>query len=678
MQSLSWYWRRLRTMSASEIAWRVRNSLRDRWDRALWRFHEYRTAGQRIGAISSDWASGLSAVLPEHLASAGPGAVSTGQADAVEPNVRQRVLSRAESALRHRLSFFDQQDVDLGDPINWNRDIASGIDAPMTFASGIDYRDFRQTGDCKLVWEPNRHQHLVALAQAWHLTGDRRFAEEIFAQIDQWMSACPFGYGMNWRSPLELAIRLINWVYALGMTREAGWSQSALATSVAQCAYRHLWDIQRKYSRYSSANNHLVGEAAGVWIGASAFRNLRGAERMRLGARDLLLRQMVEQQYADGGNREQALSYHMFVLEFFLLSALTARRLNEDFPQDYWKGLERMYDFAAAMLRAGDPPVYGDADDGYVLGLSDYGAAWAGLMSVGAVLFHRPEWMPYQPDPFDRTYWLLGPEASRQARVWRDGACVREPSSRAFPQTGIYLLEGRLARDGRYISVWMDAGELGMGPLAAHGHADALSLILRIDGQTILCDPGTYDYFTYPAWRAYFRSTRAHNTVMVDEVEQSEPTGPFMWGARARARCLVWQPDLDGGAIEAEHDGYSRLPDPVIHRRRVQLKLSQRMLIVTDFLTCRLGHNVHQHWHLGASCEAEKSGDNMVLVRWGGGHVRINIDSALEVSLHPGQADSLLGWFSPGYHQRCSVVTVRAFGQVRCQAALTTTISILE
>ena len=59
---------------------------------------------------------------------------------------------------------------------------------------------YARAGDCKLVWEPNRHHQLVVLARAWRTTGERRYADAVLAQLDSWLRANPFGAGMNWRS----------------------------------------------------------------------------------------------------------------------------------------------------------------------------------------------------------------------------------------------------------------------------------------------------------------------------------------------------------------------------------------------------------------------------------------------------------------------------------------------
>jgi len=104
--------------------------------------------------------------------------------------------------------------------------------------------------------------------RAYRLTGETRFAQAVAEQIDSWLEQNPFGIGMNWRSGLELAIRLISWVWALDLIEGSGVVDQRLRHRILDSAARHIWEIDRKYSRGSSVNNHLIGEAAGVFVAA--------------------------------------------------------------------------------------------------------------------------------------------------------------------------------------------------------------------------------------------------------------------------------------------------------------------------------------------------------------------------------------------------------------------------
>ena len=208
------------------------------------------------------------------------GVLNIGPHGRASTNFTSQLIGRADKIVEHRLSFFNLKDHFLGNPIDWNKDHGHGKSAPLTYSQSIDYRDFGVTGDCKLVWEPNRHHHLVVFGRAYRASGDIRYAAEVVAQLQSWMDQCPFAKGMNWRSPLELGIRLINWVWAIELIRESRLVDGEFRKRFLHNVYLHLWEVSRKFSKGSSANNHLVGEAAGVYIGSSYFSNFQKRRQM--------------------------------------------------------------------------------------------------------------------------------------------------------------------------------------------------------------------------------------------------------------------------------------------------------------------------------------------------------------------------------------------------------------
>ncbi len=658
MQSLTWYYHRLRHMTPAEIAWRVYALLRDRLlDRLRLLLRLY----PRLPAGALDARAGFRL---DHLpAAALRGRTSSTMADApndanmpISKGQLEALLERAEGICAHRLSFFGLTDVFVGDPIDWHRDHASHRRAPRGYSADIDYRDFRVTGDCKLVWELNRHYHLVVLARAWRCTGERRYAEALVKQLDEWLDANPFGYGMNWRSPLELGVRLINWIWAIDLLRDRHPLEPRWLARVLKSVHLHCWEIQRKYSRGSSANNHLIGEAAGVYIACAYFPQLPASARWRAQAHAILSEEIERQTWPDGGSREQAVGYQIFVMQFFLLAGLVARAIGEDFPPRYWQRLERMAEFLAALAEGGERmPMFGDADDGYVLDLGDDPRDARPWLAVAAVLFARPDFkITAGPCP-ETLAWLLGPAgcADYAQLGYTCSPSAGVPlASRAFPDSGYYLLQGGAGK--QRISVVFDCGELGYGPIAAHGHADALSFTLRIAGRDVLVDPGTYDYFSYPHWRRYFRSTRAHNTVVIDGEDQSEMLGPFLWGQRAPARCLAWRPHPEGGGcVVAEHDGYERLPDPVGHRRCLALDIERQTLVIEDELSARGVHSIEIFFHLAEDCRLVSLDDNRFHILTGAGQTwQLALDPRLTVKILVGSEDPTGGWVSRGYHRR--------------------------
>jgi hypothetical protein len=645
----------MQAMPCGELRWRVLSKTQDVMDRCLYSTRRQPVALTQIAnVVGDDEFCVRKGLAGGHFQNASPAL------DSSDTNPwRDELLVGADSILQNRLSFFDFRDYCLGTEINWNYEYKAKIASPMVFAPHIDYRNYRETGDCKFVWEPNRHQHLVVLARAYHLTGQEKYAKEVIKQIESWIQQCPFGTGMNWRSPLELAIRLINWVWAYELIAPSG----VVTTSHQQLAlpviYRHLWEISRKYSRYSSANNHLVGEAAGVFIGSLYFHNLKHSKEWVSKSRSILNNEMARQVSPDGGHCELATSYHLFVLEFFLLAGMAARNIGEDFPSEYWGQLEKMFEFVAALAEGGEPiPMFGDNDDGYVVDFTNPENRVSNLLSVGAALFHRKDFELLSNGHNESVYWLLGPE--RYEKLQPLASCKSEESisSRALENSGYYLLQSGCRNDSNQMSLTFDCGQLGFGSIAAHGHADALSVTLRAFGYDILVDPGTYDYFTYPEWRNYFRSTRAHNTIVIDDQDQSEMLGSFLWGRRANAQSLQWNPTTNGGMVVGEHDGYNRLKDPVTHRRRISLSGSEEKVEIQDELFAHEQHNLDLCFHFSEFCTLTSVDHNRYQISCGERSIILTLDPNLIVTLYQGHEAPIFGWISRGYHLKVPCTTL--------------------
>ncbi len=664
MQSLQWYAKRLRSMSPAEVRWRIGGKLMDSLDRIMLTRRQSPTSMRHIlngMPVADSLQFGL---VTDHL---------TNQPVAgFDADWRDPLIAEAEAVLNHKISLFDMDPADLGPQIRWNYEYKARKATPMNFAPSVDYRDYSVTGDCKFVWEINRHHFLVILGRAYRVTGDTRFAEKLIEILLDWMRACPFGTGMNWRSPLELGIRLINWAYGLDLIAPSGLISQSIKEEVLRSAHLHLQDISRKYSRFSSANNHLIGEAAGVFIGASFFNGLKNASRWQQESRAILTREILDQTFPDGGGQEQATGYQLFVMQFFTAAGLVARKCGTDFPESYWERLEKMYAFIGSLSDGGNMPLIGDSDDGYVLDLGGTDCIVKSYMGVGAVLFGRPDFKARSGGFSEPAFWLFGLDGKERFECMDDSQVPDRIGCEAFSDSGYYLLQrGRRNGDDR-ISVLFDCGQLGFKSIAAHGHADALSVVVRLGGVDLLIDPGTYDYFTYPQWRNYFRSTKAHNTVSIDGYDQSQLQGAFLWAGKANAKCLEWGALPEGECVEGEHDGFFRLSDPVVHRRRITLRKGERTIIFADAFDCKHTHNIEQCWHFGVNCSVKQIGDGSLKIDFGLGIADMEWDSPVEIELVRGGSTTHQGWFSDGYHRKYPTTTVVAKRQIDGATSLQT------
>lgn len=562
-------------------------------------------------------------------------------------------VAAADRLLERRFTVFDREYV-YADLPQWNRDPKTGKIAPLAFGKTLDYRDEDVVGDIKYVWEINRHLDLVTLAQAYRLTEDRKYLDALRRLLESWLDQCPYLLGPNWSSSLELGIRLINWsiIWQLVGGLEAPFFQRTTGAAFRDrwlaSIYQQMHFLQGHFSRYSSANNHLIGEAAGLYVGATVWPYWSATVHWRARARRELVRECLRQNAADGVNREQAIAYQQFVLDFLLFAALAGRANGDDFPVEYWQRIERMLEFIAAMMDVGgNVPMIGDADDGYVMRLSrepDF-CFFRSLLATGASVFRRSDLKAKARHFDDKSRWLLG---KKGADVFADlPDKPLGPVRRAFTDGGYFIL-GADFDTSREIRIVADAGPLGYQSIAAHGHADALAFTLSTGGHEFLVDPGTYAYHTERWWRDYFRGTAAHNTVRIDGENQSVIGGSFMWTQHAQVHSVAWHADTAFDRLSATHGGYARLTDPCQHTRDLVFDKTARMLRVTDLIRCGERHRAEIFWHFAEDVKVVVDSEGMVLAEKEGHRLRLTPQYPVPVkaSVYRGEVSLPAGWIS--------------------------------
>jgi hypothetical protein len=227
-----------------------------------------------------------------------------------------------------------------------------------------------------------------------------------------------------------------------------------------------------------------------------------------------------------------------------------------------------------------------------------------------------------------------------------------------------YVVFGRDLHMPNELRMILNVGPLGYNKIAGHGHADALSLLLSSGGENFLIDPGTYCYNTEPEFRHYFRSTAAHNTVTIDGMDQSVYGGSFLWLRDVETTTHSFSDDGDTVIVEASHDGYIRLDDPLRHFRKIIFNRKTLDLLVEDRFYCETPHGCSVHWHFSPECEIKYDGVKYLAVRDAGILEVQIISSKFQVSTAQGKEMPLLGWVSPQFYERDSTLVLVAEGIV--------------
>jgi hypothetical protein len=620
-------------MSPPEVGARLSRTAGHRLDDAAWRL--FRERWRRA------WEPEEATILRAPPLEEPLGFLTSARADGLrrrDPAGAAALVAVAEAALGGRARFFGYPELELGEPVDYSRDALTGRRWPDRHGKLLDYRN-ANAGDPKWIWELNRCQAFPLLVQAWLLTGEGRFADAAVTRLRAWVEQSVPGRGIAWSNGFEAGIRALSLATCFDGLRPFPRFEEESARLVLRSLWQHGRWILRDPATHSSANNHRIGELAGLAAIGLLAPELSNADRWTAHALEGLSLEAERQIAPDGTGVEQAFSYHLFVVDLFLVvvALLDARR--RDVPAALLSALSRSAAALASQLGESDPPpAYGDADDGRALRLDglDLREPRGLLASLAARLGHGGARRASRS--LDPTAWWLFGEAG--AARFEETEAEDLSGSVLLADAGLVVLRRERQR------VTVDGGPLGYLSLAAHGHADALQVTLADEGEDLIVDPGVGSYFGRLDWRRAFRSTRFHATVAVDGLDQSEAGGSFLWRRHARATVLL--ADLDAGLVVAEHEGYQRLPDPVRHRRAVAL-MPDGAVLVCDRLEAREAHRCEQVWPFHPALEAREAAPRVLHVSKDGLPRLLVVLAASAVAaleLERGREQPLAGWWS--------------------------------
>ncbi|MDW7712333.1 MAG: alginate lyase family protein [Deferrisomatales bacterium] len=428
---------------------------------------------------------------------------------------------------------------------------------------------------------------------------------------------------------MECALRVP--VFVRCLTQDLGGSPAA-DQRLLEAIHDHGWWISKKLSLYSSLGNHTIAESVGLVFAGAVFRLEQGGRAwLETGIR-LLEQELAHQVLADGGPAEQSLAYHRFVLDLYWL-AVSFLELNRLHDCSSWKPpLLRGEAFLEAFqVRPGEVPSIGDSDDGHAVAPGLHPTRGDGL----AV-----------PDAGDRV------TAQNVAGI----------SCSTFHDAGYSVV-----RSDRGLFLTLDHGPLGMAPLYNHGHADALSITLAVNGTALIVDPGTYRYNGVPEWRRYFKGTRAHNTVCVDGEDQAVQETSFLWSKPYRAELEEQYFGEDGLRLVARHDGYRRLKRPVVHRRTVQIGPDGTTLL-SDAFSGPGRHSFELHFHLHPEVSVTRDGPWWKVERTGQcAWIGLLGPRESRFEVRRGEESPIFGWYSRGYGHKEPAPVLRFRREGACE-----------
>ncbi|MCF6158691.1 MAG: alginate lyase family protein [wastewater metagenome] len=576
-----------------------------------------------------------------------------GGLDTLLPEESKRgVIDLAEKATKGEIYCFSKWYGNYGNPINWHLNPLKGVSWPSNVHWSKVMQYEKDCGDIKLTWEVSRFPHVYYLVRAYVLTGNSTYVNEFCNQLRSWDEQNPYGHGVNWYNGQELAIRLLSWIYAVYMMGDDdGFSEEDFERFL-KLLYIHTKHIDENinYAYYAVHNNHLIGEALGLYVSGTLFPYFSESERWRKKGKDILEgKRCTGQFYNDGGYCQLSFNYHRLALHYYLWALRVAELNGDEFDREIYVILDRSARFlySCMNLEDGTLPNWG-ANDGALLNpwtTCDY-RDYRPL--VNALSYITRKKRVFESGPWDEELlWFFG-KKSLSSEI--------EPyhlKSESYSTTGLHILRNSENTFGTF----------RCGTVRDRfGQADQLHVDIWWKGLNIAIDGGSYLYNDELQYHKYFMGTRSHNTVTVDNQDQMFFYRRFKWLYWTKAYLVNFLNNYAKG----EHYGYKRLGDNITHRRAFKA-LDESSFLIEDFLT-QNGDTVHSfdlHWLINdfPYTESRVSGRKYVITfetPKGSYYLLLESDKDAELTINRAKDDVVNpdGWQSGYYGEKCPALSV--------------------
>lgn len=540
------------------------------------------------------------------------------------------LLSYGDSIAEKYFSIFDIYKVDFRKQMNWHTAFNKEFSWAFIFSSDINYRQSENLGDIRFNFELNRHHFFITLAVCFFITKDIKYLISLKEYFYNFIEKNPFMYGVCWISPMEAAVRSFSWMLCISLLKSSDEVKKIypkLIEDMETGVKNQIYYVYNNFSLYSSANNHLIVEASMVGIAGILFNNKNW---LNSGIK-IISREIDKQVTEDGVDKEQSVHYEAFVMEAVSLFILLLRKNDIIYPSFIDSSLERMNDFICDITNLFyNPPDIGDNDEGAIFKISDKNESfnyYKYVLQLGELITGKNY---TANEKFYEDTLFIG--ALKVNNVYN---YKKSMGLKTYKQGGYSIFRYENGIKERLLI--FDHGFLGYKALCAHGHADALSIVLSVNGEFVFIDPGTYIYNIERNFRDYFRKTISHNTIEVNGKDQSEIKGPFLWGKKAKVMLNITVIKKDYKFVSAKHYGYS----PIIHSREVEF-YEPDTFIINDCIKGKC-NNAVQSFILSKDAVIKEASENKIIINTKTSEIVMCFKGAGNITIDEGYVSSHFG-----------------------------------
>ncbi|MHC4125302.1 MAG: alginate lyase family protein [Planctomycetota bacterium] len=582
-------------------------------------------------------------------------------------NYVNMIVCETDKVLRNRFRYFFDKSYDLGTKPDWFLNPVTGKRAK----SDLHWCDISifdpDVGDIKFIWEPSRFAWAYSLIRAFAATGDNKYADKFWSLFESWLEANPPNSGPNYACGQECAIRLMAMCFAFYALNQAPASTDQRKIKLICAIAFHADRIEKNIDfAISTRTNHSLTEAAGLYTAGILFPEFTSSDYWIKTGKRILTNEGLKQISPDGSYIQHSMNYHRLMLQDFLW-VIRLGQLNKDlFSEKLTSHVVNAVEFIYQMQDSnnGRVPNYGANDGAVIIPLNscDY-LDFRPVIQSAHYLFDKSR--IYEPGPWDEDLlWFFGPQALTAPLK------ILNRQSVACHERGYYTLRNK------HSWAMMRCHTYKERPV----HSDMLHLDLWWKGVNILRDSGTYMCYVDEPWQNFFVSSTAHNTVVIDGINQMTKGSRFMWFEWVKSKLMVHRSFNDGfiKVMQGEHYGYSRSGIGAVHRRAVLSLDAICWLIVDDVLGTGI-HNVGLNWQL-SDVNFECAGDSVILkTQHGPAYLTVSkLRARGSCECVKGEENGAGGWQSLYYGNREATGRFAFYGDWQLPVRLITLISLNE